>query len=214
MTLEAPTHFPIPSLYSFLSPYTLPALTGFHVWKPSNHASQNSPTETWRDESWAARPPKESDFLTSEMNQRGLTQQVLYWRVGGKTKQNTLKQQPTCTNNRWTSLLGEELLSRWLIALFPFDPPHFQLLALKTSSPRAQTLPFSLMVCLEGDLTDTDVTPIRLRCLLYPGHPTKHQLYHKGTLVIYTTSCPRWAIFQQSLYLHLHRTAEAKAAAP
>lgn len=109
MTLEAPRHFPIPSPYSFLTPC---------FWKPPNHASQNSPTETQR----GLQSPKESDFLTFVMNQRGLTQQVLFWRVGGKTKQNTMKQQPTCTNNRWTPLLGEELLKQMAYSTFPFRP--------------------------------------------------------------------------------------------
>lgn len=140
-----------------------------------------APPETQRKENWAARPPKEFDFLTFEMNQSGLTQQVLYWGVGGKTKQNTMEQQPTCTNTRWMRLLGEELLKQMANIHFSFRPMS---LALKTSSPRAQTPPINQTECLEVDLTDPDVTPERLRCLLCP------LITVSSLIILWNTSSP------------------------
>lgn len=99
----------------------------------------------WRNESWAAQPLMEFDFLAFELSQRGLTQQVFYWRVGGKTKQNTMKQLPTCTNSRWIppSFLGNELLKQMANIPFSSSPESLPVLALNTSGPRAQMLPLS-----------------------------------------------------------------------
>lgn len=87
----------------------------------------------------------EFDFLAFELSQRGLTQQVFYWRVGGKTKQNTMKQLPTCTNSRWIPppFLRNELLKQMANIPFSCSPESLLLLALNTSSPRAQMLPLS-----------------------------------------------------------------------
>lgn len=196
MTLEAPRHFPIPSPCTLLSPYILPALTGFHFWKLSNHASQSSPTETWRDESWAAQPPRESDFLTSEMSQRGLTQQVLYWRVGGKTKQNTLKQQPTCANNRWTPLLGEELLKKMAYSPFSFRPtspsvPGFK--DIESQSPDA-SLQSDVMSGRGSYWSRCDPCKVEMSSLPWSSHETpslpQRYISHIHTILPYMSYFP------------------------
>lgn len=169
-----------------------------------------APPETQRKENWAARPPKEFDFLTFEMNQSGLTQQVLYWGVGGKTKQNTMEQQPTCTNTRWMRLLGEELLKQMANIHFSFRPMS---LALKTSSPRAQTPPPSIRLSvwkwilliqmwpLKG--WDASSAPWSWSPPWSSSETPASQLDCKGTSVICTISCPRWEIFHQSLrFMH------------
>lgn len=76
-----------------------------------------------------------------------------------------MKQQCTCTKNKLIPpLLGNILLKQ----MGPSDPSHSQLLALKTSSSGAQTLPFNQTVGLEEDLPHADLTPEGLSCLPCP----------------------------------------------
>lgn len=152
-------------------------------------------------------------LLAFELNQRGLIQQVLYWRVRGKTKQNTVKQQPTCTNSRWIPpLLGNELLKQMANIPFSFRPKSLSVAGFKDMKSQSSN------TSLQSDSGSgrrsswsrldpwrVELLPLPLtHGLFYLGHPQKHHL-------------PSWRAkdFPTASLSHaLARTAEAKPAAP